>query len=111
MSNSRDPIDTSNEEDDDGPTQEELEQIQLATLTDAEKVDALILQSCTSRWRKVAMVVGIAEKTFDKQFPHLPASYISIRIIEMERSGVLEVAGDAMNIRFSEVRIARPIAD
>lgn len=69
MPNSRNPIDTSDEEDDYGPTQEELEQIQLATQADAETVDALILQSCTSRWRKVATVVGLAEKAFDEKFP------------------------------------------
>ena len=77
-----------------------------ATADDAAAVDALILQSCTHRWRKVAMVVATSSNEFDAQFPHLPYVYMPIRIIAMEQSGVLEVHGDAMAMRFSEVRLA-----
>ncbi|MBV8617533.1 MAG: hypothetical protein JOY84_01630 [Curvibacter sp.] len=107
MPDSLNTIHTSDEEDDGDPTHEESEQIRRATQSDAKMVDELILQSCTNRWRKVAMIVGLVANAFEKKFPHLPAIYLPIRIIEMERSGVLEVAGDAMDIRFSEVRLGR----
>jgi len=111
MPNSLNPINAEDEKNDEGPTQQEWAQMRLATHADAEMVDSLILQSCTTRWRKVAMVVGIAMNAFDQKVPHLPMSYMSVRITEMERSGVLELAGDPMNIRFSEVRLAQPKAD
>lgn len=98
-------------EDDDNPTQEELAQMLRATTADAEAVDALILQSCTDRWCKVAMVVGTSLKEFDAQFPHLPYVYLPARIIAMEQSGALEVQGNAMAMRFSEVRLAQENRD
>ena len=52
------------------------------------------------------MVVGTSLKEFDEKFPHLPYVYMPVRIIAMEQSGVLEVQGDAMAMRFSEVRLA-----
>ncbi|MEO5795755.1 MAG: DUF3658 domain-containing protein [Rhodoferax sp.] len=100
------PLDDDDEENDDQPTPEELAQIRRATLADAAAVDALILQNCTDRWRKVAMVVGTALEEFDAKFPYLPYVYMPVRILEMARSGVLEVQGDAMDMRSSEVRFA-----
>ncbi|MBW7831840.1 MAG: hypothetical protein H3C29_01355 [Simplicispira suum] len=100
------PLDAADEENDDDPTPEELAQMQRATPADAAAVNALILKSCTDRWRKVAMVVGTSLKEFDAKFPHLPHVYMPVRIIEMEHSGALEVQGDPMAMRFSEVRLA-----
>lgn len=101
-----DPLDADDEENDDDPTPEELAQMRRATPADAAAVDSLILQSCTDRWCKVAMVVGTSLKEFDAKFPHLPYVYMPVRIIELEHSGVLEVQGDPMAMRFSEVRLA-----
>jgi len=106
MTDDLQPLDDADEENDDDPTPEELAQIRRATPADAAAVDALVLQSCTDRWRKVAMVVGTSLKEFDEKFPHLPYVYMPVRIIAMEQSGALEVQGDAMAMRFSEVRLA-----
>lgn len=100
------PIDPDDEENDDDPTPDELAQMRRATPADAAAVDALILKSCTDRWRKVAMVVGSSLREFDTKFPYLPYVYLPVRIIEMEQSGALEVQGDPMAMRFSEVRLA-----
>lgn len=106
MSDHLDPTEAEDDENEDDPTPEELAQIRRATPADAAAVDALILQSCTDHWRKVAMVVGTSLKEFDAKFPHLPYVYMPIRIIAMENSGALEVQGNAMAMRFSEVRLA-----
>lgn len=102
------PLEADDEENDGDPTPEELAQMRRATAADADAaaVDALILQSCTDRWRKVAMVVGTSLKEFDAKFPHLPYVYMPVRIIAMEASGALEVQGDPMAMRFSEVRLS-----
>jgi hypothetical protein len=106
MPNHQKPLASDDEERDDDPTPEELAQMRRATADDAAAVDALILQSCTHRWRKVAMVFATSLNEFDAKFPHLPYVYMPVRIIAMEQSGVLEVHGDAMAMRFSEVRLA-----
>ncbi|QCB46038.1 DUF3658 domain-containing protein [Hydrogenophaga sp. PAMC20947] len=99
-------LDDSDEPDDDQPTLEELAKIRRATPADAAAVDALILQSCSNHWCKVAEVVGTSLKEFDARYPHLPYVYMPVRIVALERSGVLEVRGDPMAMRFSEVRLS-----
>jgi len=105
MQNHLDPIDTDDEENDDDPTLEELAQMRRATLADAAAVDALILRNCTDHWRKVAMLVGTSLQEFDTKFPHLPYVYMPVRIAALKDDGVLEVDGDPMAMRFSEVRL------
>jgi hypothetical protein len=100
-----DPIDTDDDESDDDPTPEELAQMRRATPADAAAVDTLILQNCTDQWCKVAMIVGTALTEFDARFPHLPYVYMPVRIAALTASGVLEVDGDPMAMRFSEVRL------
>ncbi len=68
-------------------------------------VDAMILRECTSRWLKVAMVVGNILEKFHSAFPHLPLAYIQARMQELEDTGVLEIAGDVWAMRHSEVRL------
>lgn len=106
MPDNFEPLDDADEDNDDEPTPEELAQIRRATAADAAAVDALVLQSCADRWRKVAMVVGTSLKEFDEKFPYLPYVFMPIRIIAMEQSGVLEVQGDPMAMRLAEVRLA-----
>lgn len=93
------------EPNDDQPTLEELAKIRRATSADTAAVDALILLSCSDRWCKVAGVVGASLHEFDARFPHLPYVYMPVRMVAMERSGTLEVQGDPMAMRFSEVRL------
>ena len=76
------------------------------TAADAAAVDALSLQSCTDRWRKVAMVAGTSLDEFDAKFPHLPYGYMLVRIIAMKDSGGLELPGNPMVGKTSEVRLA-----
>jgi hypothetical protein len=103
------PFDTDDEENDDDPTPEELAQMRRATPADAAAVDALILQNCTDSWRKVAMVVGTALTEFDTRFPRLPYVYMPVRIAALAASGVLEVDGDPLAMRFSEVRLVAKV--
>lgn len=106
MPDQLEPLGADEEENDDDPTPEELAQMRRATPTEAAEVDALILKSCTDQWRKVALIVGTSLNEFDAKFPHLPYVYLPVRIIEMEHSGALEVQGDPMAMRYSEVRLA-----
>jgi len=95
------------EPDEDDPTAEEVAQMRLATPEQAAAVDSLVLSQCTGRWRKVAMVVGSVLGEFEAQFPSLPYVYMPIRMLELEERGVLEIAGNPLAMRFSEVRLAQ----
>lgn len=78
-----------------------------ATPEQATHVDALILSRCTEQWQKVAMVVGSLLDEFDSQFPSLPYVYMPIRMLALEERGQLEVAGNPLAMRASEVRLAQ----
>ncbi len=88
------------------PTAEELDLIRKTTSIETEEVDALILSRCTIRWAKVAMVVGSLLDEFDAKYPHLPYIYMQVRMLELEHQQKLEVSGDVMQVRASEVRLA-----
>lgn len=96
-------------EDDVGdPTPEELVQMRQATGAEAAAVDALVMSHCAPHWRKVARVVGASLNEFDANFSHLPYIYMQVRMLELEDIGTLEVQGDVMSVRSSEVRLRRP---
>jgi len=101
-----DALDNDDSQDDDEPTKEELDQIRRATSADAAAVDALILEKCSSRWGKVAMIVGSLLDEFEDKFPHLPYVYMPIRMLELEDRGLIEINGDALAIRSAEVRLS-----
>ena len=88
------------------PTPEELNLIRQATSIEAEGVDALILGCCTHNWGKVAMVVGSLLDDFEAKYPHLPYVYMQVRMLEMEHQGLLEIAGDVLQVRAAEIRLS-----
>ena len=91
---------------DDEPSPEELALIRAATPEQANAVAQLLVAACSTRWRKVAMVVGTSLDGYDRQFPELPYVYLQFRLLSLVQSGVLEAQGDIMAIRHSEVRLA-----
>jgi hypothetical protein len=97
--------DQNEESDEFDPTPEELSLIRQATPVVAEEVDALILSRCTNRWGKVAMIVGSLLDDFEAKYPYLPYVYMQVRMLELEHQGRLEIAGDVMQVRASEVRL------
>lgn len=103
----KDAASMENEGDHDGdePTAEELEQMRRATPVEAATVDALILGKCSSRWSKVAMIVGLLLNEFDEKFPHLPYIYMPIRMLDLEERGLIEIQGNVLAMGFSEIRI------
>lgn len=94
------------DEDGDEPTQEEIAEMRLASASDAQAVDELILSKCTSSWRKVAMIVGSSLNEFDEKFGHLPYVYMPTRMLELERAGKIKVQGNVFAMRASEVRLS-----
>jgi hypothetical protein len=87
------------------PSTEEIAQMRAATPAQASAVDAMILRECSTRWQKVAMVVGQLLDEFDTTFPSLPLAYVQARMQELEDAGSVEVAGDVWAMRHSEIRL------
>jgi hypothetical protein len=105
MSNSRSKDDDADEYDDGEPSAEEIASMKQATPLQVQGVDTLILSNCSTAWRKVAMVVGASLDQFDVKFPNLPYVFMQVRLLELEDSGIVEIQGDVMSMRASEVRL------
>jgi hypothetical protein len=100
------PVPDEGEYEDDEPSPEELVLIRSATPDQASAVDHLLVAACSTRWRKVAMVVGASLDEYARQFPDLPYVYMQLRLLSLVERGVLEAQGDIMAMRHSEVRLA-----
>ncbi len=77
-------------------------------LTDAEvaAIDEALLSNCTSRWRKLAAVVGFTmNDQFLRNYPGVPDIYCAGRVRRMVEHGLLESSGNLAHMRYSEVRL------
>lgn len=99
------PDDDIDDIDDGEPTAEEIATMRRATAAQAEGVDALILSKCTAMWSKVAAVVGASLDEYEARFPGLPYVYLQVRMLELEEAGRIEIQGDVMAMRASELRL------
>jgi hypothetical protein len=72
---------------------------------DIATIDDGILASTLPRWRKVAMVVSIAEEKLRGQYPQFSYILYAMRIRQLAKKGRLESQGNLRYMRFSEVRL------
>lgn len=68
------------------------------------KVDELILDSASDRWRKVAFVVGAVLAEVGNEAPELNDEEVANRVRNLVSDGLLESRGDLDRIRYSEIR-------
>lgn len=82
------------------------EQAIVARLTEAEinDIDETIVSSVSVRWKKVAMVVGVAMEQFLERYTDIPGVFYADRVRKLVGEGRLESQGDLAYMRFSEVR-------
>lgn len=93
-----------------GPPDTELddaEQLIVSALTAAQValIDKLLLAECSSRWRKVARVVGFPFLHPVDGLPSIPVGFLILRVQALVAIGQLESQGSLDYMRFSEVRL------
>lgn len=83
------------------------EEAKVAQLTEGEivAIDQILMTNAKSRWRKVAMVVGITMSDLKNRIPGIPDLYYAQRIRKLVEAGRLESQGNLAYMRFSEVRL------
>ncbi|WP_411882052.1 DUF3658 domain-containing protein [Polaromonas sp. YR568] len=89
------------------PTEEEVGLMRAAPKDVERAVDAMIVRTCTSRWQKVAKIVGNLIPELEQASTDMPIAYIQARMDELEDSGKVEIAGDVWAMRYSEIRLAQ----
>jgi hypothetical protein len=85
----------------------EEQKIFVSNLSDEELngVDQFILSIASYRWKKVAMLVATVMLDYPGAFDELPDVFYSLRIRKLVEDGKLELQGNLMYMRFSEVRL------
>ena len=73
--------------------------------SEVEAIDEAILSCATLHWRKVAMMVSLAEKKLGTKYPQFSYSFYAERIRTLAKEMRLESQGDLSYMRFSEVRL------
>jgi hypothetical protein len=68
-------------------------------------IDAQLLSNASTKWRKVAFVVGSAMLQLPEEFDDIPDTFLAQRVRAMVEEGRLESQGNLMYMRFSEVRL------
>lgn len=84
---------------------EEYVRAALLTQNDLKVIDDIILENCTHRFRKVAMVVACTLNQVPSQFADLADIFFSHRVRVLVAEGKLDGVGNLHRMRFSEVRL------
>lgn len=83
----------------DALSDEERAAMRALTPAEVSRVDALLLGASSTRWQKVALILGRVMNDFEQRFPDVPFEFLSHRVQELEGLGILEVAGDPFRPR------------
>ena len=86
-------------------TDEQQTRVLHLSTEDVNEIDQVLLSSCIVRWRKVAMIVGIAMTNFGSKFHGVPDLYYAQRVAALVSAGQLEAEGDLRKMGASEVRL------
>ena len=68
-------------------------------------IDSALMSHATQRWRKVAMLVGLAMSSISNRVRGIPDVFYAQRVRKLVADGQLEAEGNLEFMRFSEVRL------
>lgn len=86
-------------------TEEQAARVSRLSKQQVAEVDAALVAEAGPRWRKVAMLVGLAMSKLHASLPGIPDLFYAERVRRMVDAGLLESQGDLGRMRFSEVRM------
>ena len=70
----------------------------------------MVLSACYHRFQKVAKIVGLLFREFERPHENLPFVLLQARMGHLEELGIVEIAGDVWRMRRSEIRLT-PLKD
>lgn len=84
---------------------ESVERVARLTNEELALIDAECLAQASTRWRKVARIVGFSIKKLQQRIPDVPDVFYAQRVKLLVAQGKLESQGNLDYMRFSEVRL------
>ena len=78
----------------------------LASMSQDDRIDAIVLSRAQPNWRKVAMIISKVTRRAGRDDEDI-ANAVAARIVALVAAGRLEAQGDLSEWRFSEVRLPK----
>ncbi|MDH5633908.1 MAG: DUF3658 domain-containing protein [Gammaproteobacteria bacterium] len=85
-------------------TDEENSLINHLSQEEISEIDAALLNNVNSRWRKMAMVVGLTMTELPNRIKGIPDLFYAQRLRLMVENGQIEANGNLSSMRHCEVR-------
>ncbi|WP_084531113.1 DUF3658 domain-containing protein [Burkholderia sp. WSM2232] len=86
-------------------TSRQEQAVQSLNAAQLQQIDEAIMRNVISNWRKVSRVVGTALVENSEHIKDIPDLFYAQRIGMLAATGKLEITGDALDIRHTEVRL------
>ncbi len=86
-------------------TLEEEKIVSKLSKDDLIRVDLELMKHASKFQRKVAMIVGIAMRRLEEEYPNIPSKFYALRVEALVEDEYLEAFGNLKRMRYSEVRL------
>jgi hypothetical protein len=94
-------------------TEEQRVDVDRLTPSQVRAIDRALLSNTSTKWRKIAFIVGTTMCDEADALPNVPDVYLAERLRRLVNEGLLEAQGYLASMRYAEVRLraARETAD
>ena len=84
--------------------EEQRSLVEKLTESQLAEIDRALLQNVSSRWQKLAKIVGVTMSALENRVPGIPDIFYAERLREFIRSGEIEAEGHIQSMRYCELR-------
>ena len=74
------------------------------------EIDRALLDNVSSRYQKMAKIVGVTMSGLENRVPGIPDIFYAERLREFIRSGEIEAEGHTLSMRYCELRMRAVVA-
>jgi hypothetical protein len=87
--------------------EEQLKLVSRLSETEINEIDQALLSYASSKWQKVAKIVGLTMMKLPNRIQGIPDVYYAERVKLLVEKGALEAEGNLNYMRYSEVRLSK----
>ena len=80
------------------------------TAADLERIDQALLNNVTTRWQKMAKIIGITMQELPDRVPDIPDIFYAERLRGMVKTDEIEAEGHMYSMRYCELRSGGVVA-
>lgn len=78
--------------------------VEKLTESELETIDHALLSNVSTRWQKMAKIVGVTMQEMPDRVPGIPDIFYAERLRGLVRAGEIEAEGHILSMRYCELR-------